>query len=104
MQEAVIDGVNRWHNEGTPIPSGELSLVGKNSAPVHVYSSHVMITNNRNEEEMFCIDVDLTERKLVKEALSKSEEKYRHLFEMESDAIFLIETMTGNILEVNQTT
>jgi len=36
-------------------------------------------------------------------ALKESEEKYRQLFELESDAIFLIEDRTGIILEVNLT-
>jgi two-component system, cell cycle sensor histidine kinase and response regulator CckA len=36
-------------------------------------------------------------------ALRDSEEKYRQLFELESDAIFLIEDGTGRILEVNKT-
>lgn len=33
--------------------------------------------------------------------LRESEIKYRQLFELESDAIFLIDNETGNILEVN---
>jgi PAS domain S-box-containing protein len=36
-------------------------------------------------------------------ALTDSEEKYRQLFELESDAIFLIEDGTDQILEVNKT-
>jgi PAS domain S-box-containing protein len=47
------------------------------------------------------IDRDITERKRAEEALRQSEEKYRQLFEMESDALFLIENATGQILEVN---
>ncbi len=36
-------------------------------------------------------------------ALRESEEKYRQLFELESDALFLIDDLTGVILEVNLT-
>jgi diguanylate cyclase (GGDEF)-like protein/PAS domain S-box-containing protein len=44
---------------------------------------------------------DITERRQAEESLRQSEEKYRHLFESESDAIFLIENATGRILEAN---
>jgi PAS domain S-box-containing protein len=44
---------------------------------------------------------DVTERKQVEQALRESEEKYRQLFELESDAIVLIDNETGQILEAN---
>ncbi|MFO7555030.1 MAG: DUF3365 domain-containing protein, partial [Desulfobacterales bacterium] len=40
-------------------------------------------------------------RKQAQNALFKSEEKYRKLFEMESDALALTDIETGNILDVN---
>jgi PAS domain S-box-containing protein len=45
---------------------------------------------------------DITDRKLAEEALKENEEKYRTLFDMESDALAMIEIDTGKILEVNQ--
>ncbi|RPJ28420.1 MAG: PAS domain S-box protein, partial [Chloroflexi bacterium] len=54
------------------------------------------------EELLLLIIGDITERKRTEEALRESEENYRQLFEAESDAIFLIENETGQILQANQ--
>ncbi len=47
------------------------------------------------------IDTDITERKLAEKGLQESEEKYRRLFELGSDALFLIEIETGRIIDLN---
>ena len=44
---------------------------------------------------------DIAERKQEEEALRESEEKYRMLFDLESDAIFIIENETGRLLTSN---
>ncbi|MCE5244123.1 MAG: PAS domain S-box protein [Desulfobacteraceae bacterium] len=44
---------------------------------------------------------DISDRKRAETALRDSEQKYRHLFEMESDANFLFDAKTGRILEAN---
>lgn len=47
--------------------------------------------------------VDITERKIAEEKIKESEFRYRTLFELESDAIFLIDNERGGIIEVNET-
>jgi PAS domain S-box-containing protein len=49
----------------------------------------------------FELATDITDRKISEQALAESEEKYRQLFDMESDAIFMIDSGTGRLLEVN---
>lgn len=44
---------------------------------------------------------DITARKETEEALRASEESYRQLFESESDALLLIDTHTGRIVQAN---
>ena len=46
---------------------------------------------------------DITEQIKAQKALHENEEKYRQLFEAESDAILLIDVESGNILEANAT-
>lgn len=55
----------------------------------------------QGEKAVFVLARDITQRKLAEHALQESEEKYRQLFNMESDAIFLIDNETGDILDVN---
>jgi PAS domain S-box-containing protein len=63
MREAVIQGVRQWIDNGIPIPAGELQLQTKSGALVDVFSSHAMLRNTRGEFEMYCVDLDITQRK-----------------------------------------
>jgi len=56
-----------------------------------------------SEQCIIAAVTDITERKQAEEALRESEDKYRKLFELGSDALFLIEVETGRILDLNDT-
>ena len=71
MRSDIISAVNCWLTDGVPIPAGELDLQKKDGSQVSVYSSHVMQKNSRGEAEMYCVDIDLTERKQAEEAQEK---------------------------------
>jgi len=46
--------------------------------------------------------IDITNRKRTEEKLQESEEKYRQIFSVASDAIILIDSGTGKIIETNK--
>ena len=48
------------------------------------------------------LKIEVEERKQAQAALRESEEKYRTLFDMESDALALMDIETGDILDVNK--
>ncbi|HMD71764.1 MAG TPA: PAS domain S-box protein [Bryobacteraceae bacterium] len=64
--------------------------------------SATLIRDTRNKPLHFVAQIqDITERKRAEEALRESESRYRELFESSSDALFLIDTGTGRIVETN---
>ena len=77
-------------------------LVRPNGAVVWVMGQAIPETNAEGEVVGYIGTItDITERKRAEEALRESEERYRQLVEMESDALLLIDNETGRILEVN---
>jgi PAS domain S-box-containing protein len=72
MKIPVVDAVTAWVEGGAPIPAGELALQHKNGKTVYVFSSHVMQVNGSGEPEMYCIDVDLADRKKSEDELEKN--------------------------------
>lgn len=62
---ASIAGVAR----GGGIENGELQLMRKDGSRVQVYSSHAVLRRSGMPTELFCIDIDLSERKRHEEEL-----------------------------------
>jgi len=64
-----------------------------------LFSASIISINGR--VSWLTVMTDITERKRAEALLTQSEDLYRHLFEAESDAIFLIDNDTGRILKAN---
>lgn len=91
MRQGVIDAIHAWYTEGKEIPANELNLLRKDGSRIAVYSSHVMLTNIEGEREIYCVDIDLTDRKQADVELRESEERYRLLAENTNDLVCLHE-------------
>lgn len=63
MHDAVSEAMTQMAQSGIAIPSEELTLRRKDGSLVPVYSGHAVVKLADTEAQIYCIDVDLTERK-----------------------------------------
>ncbi|MFZ4523715.1 MAG: PAS domain S-box protein [Bacteroidales bacterium] len=78
----------------------EAKGIAKSGKILHLEINTTYLDYN-DKPATFIILRDQTSRKTLEETLKTSENKYRKLFEAESDAIFLIDKETGGILDAN---
>jgi PAS domain S-box-containing protein len=70
----VLPIVDDWiAGTGAPLPDGELQLRNRAGETVEVYSSHVMLTSLNGDREMYCLDIDLRDRKQAEQALQEAQ-------------------------------
>lgn len=72
-KEIVRQNMAAMAESGEPIRSSELSLLRKDGTRVSVFSSHTIVRIPGRTQELFCIDIDLTERKIAEESLRHSQ-------------------------------
>ena len=63
MQDSVRAAMLQMAETGTAIPSEELALRRKDGSLVPVFSGHAVVKLPNTAAQIYCIDVDLTERK-----------------------------------------
>jgi two-component system, cell cycle sensor histidine kinase and response regulator CckA len=68
---------------GQPVPPRELTLMRKDGTPICVYSTQVTVSLPGRSEELFFIDVDLTERNRNQEEKARLEAKLLQAQKME---------------------
>jgi len=90
----------RMTQSGEFMPAGELSLLRKDGSRVLVHSTHTAVCGPDGSHQLFCLDLDLTERQRIEEALRVSEAHYRLLADNADDFISL-EDAEGNHLYVS---
>ena len=96
MHEGVRQGMRQMFETATPIPPGELSLRRKDGSRVDVFSSHAYVRVPGQPPEMFCVDVDLTERKQAQAQLQLAASVFSHTHEG-----IMLTAPDGTIMDVN---
>ena len=79
MRDGVREAIAQMIATGDPVPPAELSLMRKGGGRVTVLSSHTVVRRPNALPELFCLDVDLTDRVVVERALRRSEAEIRAL-------------------------
>jgi PAS domain S-box-containing protein len=82
MREDVRQACRVMAQTGQPIPASELSLMRKDGSRVAVYSSHALVKKSGGGMELFCIDIDLTDRKLAEDTLQRVNQKLNVLSQL----------------------
>lgn len=90
---------NIWQS-GMPVGPREWQVTDASGMERWVLSTIFPILEQGKVAEVFCMDVDITDRRRAEEELRFSEQRYRTLFEKAQDAIF-VETMDDKIVDAN---
>ncbi|MCP4297401.1 MAG: PAS domain S-box protein [Proteobacteria bacterium] len=70
MRNFVRTAIAEGAQTGVMPPAEELKLMRKNGSLVDVFSSHAIVQRPEHEPILFCLDIDITERKRVEEKLN----------------------------------
>jgi len=88
MKRDVKQAMQLMGETGAHIPPSELSLKRKDDSRVTVFSSHSIVEISGREPELFCFDIDITDRKQAEEALLVSEARYARAVRGTSDGLW----------------
>jgi len=100
MRDMVRQAIKQMAETGQPIPAAELSLMRKDGSRVAVYSSHAIVCVPGREPELFCLDIDLSERKRTEELFRESEWRNRIVSELTTDYVFVVDVEPGGDLKL----
>jgi len=88
IQPLVREAISQGAKTGVMPQTEEIELQRKDGKPVTVLSSHVVIDIEGKQPELFCLDIDLTERKKIELELQQTKERYKWLFDSSPVALW----------------
>lgn len=84
MKNEVIESMHHMTQSGKAIPSAELSLLKKDGSRISVYSNHAIVHLPDGTPELFCLDIDLSDRKRLEEERDKMATQKQRFQKVES--------------------
>ncbi|MDO9325058.1 MAG: PAS domain S-box protein [Methanoregula sp.] len=91
MREEMKSAIAGMVASGQPIPSADLSLRRKDGTWVDVYSGHIIIQIRGKPLQLFCMDIDLTERKEADRAIRESEDRFQQVADNSNEWIWEVD-------------
>jgi diguanylate cyclase (GGDEF)-like protein/PAS domain S-box-containing protein len=98
-EQEYLDAVGEAWRGTEPLPSRDWQVSAADGRTLWIYSSMFPVYRDGRLEQVFCMDVDITERKREEASMMPLGGNFRQLFEKSADAILLIQN--DRILEIN---
>ncbi len=61
--DQILPAFDQWIKKDKPIPTSEHELQHKNGSRIPVFSNQIILNNAQGKPEIYCIDIDLSERR-----------------------------------------
>jgi len=100
MRDDVRKAIAAMAETGQSIPAAELSLMRKDGSRVTVYSSHAILKREGGGTNLFCIDIDLAERKRAELVLQEANKKLKLLNSITRHDVLNQITALGMFLQI----
>ncbi len=102
LRAPVIESVDAWCRGGAAIAPGEMTMQRADGSAVEVFSSRVVQKDFQGKPEMYCLDIDISDRKAAQRALQASESFLRTVLDEIPDPV-AIKDHQGQFLLGNRT-
>ena len=84
IQMEIKTAIDNWFENNVAIEPMEIPLHRKDNSTVYVYSSYIMLQDNGENCELYCIDIDMTTVKQQDKIIKEKEELFFHQSKMAS--------------------
>ncbi|WP_374585657.1 EAL domain-containing protein [Pseudoduganella sp.] len=85
--DALVEGI--WLN-GHSSPASDWQVKTGDGRELWLYSICIPVRHDGEMAQIFCMEIDITQRRTEFDALKAAGENFHHMFERSSDAIFLL--------------
>jgi len=102
FRDEVTGTYRNMEKTGIPVPSEEREFLNKNGTRVPVFVTHAVVKIPKKSTTLYCISVDLTERKKAETSLREAEQRLQSILDVAPFGSFIYElNEDGSLLFVS---